>query len=291
MNSNRIIEERQWVSKANNPDGSIAGEKYERYKWAKTGNPGEFAWINKRHLKIDLSYQREPVSNNRVLSIAREFSWQIFGAIIVAQTETSDLYVTDGAHRLRAAMLRGDVQELPCLIFPSKGQEYEADQFVGYNTTSKGVSAYDRHRAGLVANHEVPVMAEKIITSNGYSFAKNNATNFQTVAVGAVHNIVKRNADLADLTISLLTNIAEGFPLQSNEIKGLFYVIATNQSANIDWWGFPYKNLSEAGLGMMQSEMKRTVMFRGKGGERVLAEAIVEIINKGQVKNKVALPS
>lgn len=293
MKDNRVLEDRQWNSDAPMPNaaGASGVDKAEKYKWAKINKPGFFQWIDKKSLRIDLSYQREPVSEARIVAIARAFSWEIFGVVNVARTERGDHFVTDGAHRVRAALLRGDVSEVPCMVFESSGQQYEASQFVGLNTTSKGVSAYDRHRAGLVAGAELAVMAEEIITRHGYKFAKNTASRYETVAVGAVHGIVGRNADIADSVIAILTSVADGLPIKSDEIKGLFYVINTNQSAEIDWYSFPLKNLSEAGIGMIHSEIKRTAVFRGKGGEKVFGEAIAEIINKGQVKHKVVLPS
>lgn len=290
MENNRVIEDRQWSSGAPIPSGSTS-DKAEKYRWRRLADPGHFRFIHKKKLRIDLSYQREAVSTERVMSIARDFSWSIFGVVTVAETDADEYFVTDGAHRVRAAMLRGDVHEVPCMVFPSLGQKDEAGQFVGLNTTSKGVSAFDRHRAGIIAGDEVALMADKIVKRHGYKFCKQSPGSYETQAVGSVYGIVKRNADLAELTFRMLALVGDGLPIQNNEIKGLFYVINTNQAAEIDWMSFPLKNLSEAGLGMIQTKIKHTLIFRGKGGERVMGEAIAEIINKGQSKNKVALPS
>ena len=210
--------------------------------------PGEvvdFKLLDKHSLKIDLTYQREVYSRLKVISIASHFRWSLFGALTIVANERGEYFVADGGHRLRATMLRSDIHKVPCLIFSAASIKEEAELFVKLNTEPRGVRPFDRHKAQLVAGYEVAVKAEQIIRKHGYRFVRSAPKEFEIESIHSIHRIVARNAEIADLTVEILCEVAAGMPFHLNVIGGLFYLISCNQSIDFRTW--PLQNMKMAG--------------------------------------------
>lgn len=261
--------------------------KVEIYKWNKPGVKGEFTWIPKDQLKIDLSYQRDADGKKRISDIARNFNWALFGVILIALNDEG-YYVIDGGTRTRAACRREDIKELPCMVFIFNDIAEEARIFWEFNILRKTVNIFDRHKAALVANNELAIKAEKLVNKYGYSVVKNSASEFQIKAINTVYRMIELDENLADKTFSVISKVAEGLEIQSNEMMGLFYLMQTNRT--VDFYTFPLENLISAGIGKIRESIKRISLIEGKGGVKVSAKALAEIINKGQQKTKVFVP-
>lgn len=261
--------------------------KVDVYKWKKPGDCGEFMWIPKEKLKIDLSYQREIDSKSRVAEIARNFDWALFGVILVALNDDG-YYVLDGGHRTRGACRREDIKEVPCMVFVFEDISDEARVFYDFNNQRKTVSSFDNHKAALIAKDELALKAESLVKKYGYNIVKNSPGLFQIKSIGAIYRMIKNDESIADKTFSILAKVAEGDEIQAKEMLGLSYLIATNRA--VDFYSFPLKNMIEAGLPKIRDEIKRRILIEGKGGDKICASAIADIINKGQQKTKVYIP-
>jgi hypothetical protein len=263
-------------------------EKSDRYNWQKDfGEMGSFQMLDKKLLKIDLDYQREAKSRMRVLSIARDLRWTLFGVIIVIKNG-NDYFVVDGAHRARASMLRDEIKTVPCMVYSAKSIQEEADLFVKLNTIPIGVGAYQRHKAGLVAGYATAKIAERIVNSCSYKIVATSPKDWEIECVGAIYSMIIRNENMAENCFKLLSEISMGQSFTSMPLKGLFYLMSQNQ--HIDFFSFPLKNMQYSGISNIEGEIKRFKAFKGKGGEKVFGEAMLEIINKGQNKNRVSIP-
>lgn len=285
----RNIEKMNESAYAPNFGESGTMEKSEKYNWTKDfGEPGVFKMIDKNILNVDLSYQREARSRERVLNIARNFRWSLFGVIDVVENN-GKYYVVDGAHRARSVLLRTEIKTIPCMVFSAKSIKEEADMFVKLNTTPIGVGAYHRHKAGLVAGYDIAIKAESLAQKHGYKFIDaSTPKDFEIKCIGAVYAMIARNENVASVCFSIICRIASGQPFTAKPLKGLFYLMSQNQ--NIDFETFPMKNLFDAGILEIQKSIDRYTVFKGKGGEKVFAEGMIEIINKGQSKNRVSVP-
>jgi hypothetical protein len=261
--------------------------KVEVYKWKKPGDKGDFLWIPKEQLKIDLSYQREIDSKLRVAEIAKNFDWALFGVILVALNEDG-YYVLDGGHRARGAMRREDIKELPCIVFTFDDISEEARVFYDFNRQRKTVSPFDSHKAALISKDAIAIKVEDLVKKYGYTIVKNSPGMFQIKTVGAVYRMIKTDEYIAHKTFSILAKVAEGGEIQSKEMTGLFYLIAMNKA--IDFFSFPMSNMIKEGLPKIRDEIKRRCLMEGKGGDKIYASAMIDIINKGQQKTKVFIP-
>ncbi|MEK9738014.1 MAG: hypothetical protein VW239_11885, partial [Candidatus Nanopelagicales bacterium] len=111
----------------------LRGDKVTAFNWEMKGEPGEFQWISKNLIKIDLeSYQRR---NPRLANkIAKSWSWTACNAISVMR-RGNQYYAVDGGTRLLAAKMRSDIKNMPCMVFESgdDGVVDEANAFTDIN--------------------------------------------------------------------------------------------------------------------------------------------------------------
>jgi len=117
-------------------------------------------------LMLDHSYQRmiEGSASRRLIkNIAENWDWRLCAPLTISQRGSHDdnewqdgdgYYVIDGQHRLRAAELRGDIEELPCIITKFGSYEDEARLFVAVNSSRRQISPLDRFHARVAAKEE-----------------------------------------------------------------------------------------------------------------------------------------
>lgn len=289
----RTIEELRDDSTVNVFDQATI-EKRKKYGWPEIGEMGEFMLISKWEIKIDRSYQRDACSMKKILEIARMFNWALFGTLSVIHSKDGKYYVFDGGHRLRASFRRGEVDELPCMVYPADTQEEEAWKFYWTNVNRTSPSAFEKHWSLLCAKDETAIMAEKIVRKHGYRFVKTSPKEYEIATVNAVYRIITRDPQLADLTIELITKVAGGLTFHNEIIYGLFYIISTNQ--HIDFRSFPLENMKRIGLPTLEAEIRRSKALNatnGTAGQRIYAQGLEPILNKGRPHNspnRVRLP-
>jgi hypothetical protein len=129
-------------------------DKVDRYDWVKPGDFGRQCKIAVNILKIDHSYQRAEVSKPNTLALARAFNWVAFNSLVVMERANGDKYVVDGQQRLLAARHRGDIKDVPCVLFKSDGRDHEAVAFISLNIRRSHVPAVAKFRASVSAGIE-----------------------------------------------------------------------------------------------------------------------------------------
>jgi len=105
------------------------------------GEKGKASYLSKDVLQFDTSYQR-PEITAFVWHIARNFSWKLFGTVSVSQRINGEYFVFDGQHRVLAARLRDDIDNIPCLVFNLDGVSEEAEAFLDLNTERADLGEY-----------------------------------------------------------------------------------------------------------------------------------------------------
>ncbi len=288
MKSNRTIEDLQEDSlvKAFGKNGNIS--KVARYGWRHPGEGGAFKMVPKAELMLDLDYQREVRGRSRIVNIASDFNWNIFGVIVVATTENG-LYVVDGGHRLRAALLRDDINKLPCMVFDMGGSVEEARAFWAIQVHRRNVTPFDNHKAALHAGIEIAVLGERLIRKHGYEFTASQPRGLQTRAVKTVYWMIERGKNIADRAMDMLAKVAQGTPIGNQELKAIFYIIQMNPG--IDFDSFPLNNMISAGIIGVRQEIKRAVLISNSRADYIAcAHGLLPLLNKGQRKNRIVLP-
>ncbi len=263
-------------------------KKIDEKSWVSLDKIGEFAWIDKEHLRVETDYQRESTTA-KVQGIARAWSWPSCGALVVGRRPDGTLVVMDGAHRLSAAMRRADVQQLPCMIFDVRSVAAEAASFVSVNTARKPMAAIDVHRAAVVAGVEKSVAIQRLCDEIGIEIA----------ATG------KKNV-LSAKSIALLTELLRQrpvrFPYVLSFVAGMYArrenkCLSDRVIATADFLdrriseGLDDRRLREriesVGVDGIVRACRVSTELHGKGGVNVWSLGVLVEINKG-LRNKFA---
>lgn len=194
----------------------------------KKGSLPVLQYCTPAQLAVDPSYQREldASSHKLIAAIAAGWDWNLFQPLVVAQRLDRSLWVVDGQHRLEAARLRGDVEQLPCVIFMPGDPADEAEVFVQLNTKRRPLSAYALFNAGLAAGDEQALALDTLMREAGLRFGgsadPDQLKPGQVNIVGRLRNWHKRYGDTH--TRAALTALSRVVRTQGPRNAGLMLV-------------------------------------------------------------------
>lgn len=257
--------------------------KREKFSWAKPCEPGVFLMVRKQDLNIDGRYQREEVSATTVKTISREWDWKLFGVLSVILRPDGTLWVYDGGHRCRAAFLRDDITELPCMVFQIDDLVDEARAFLGTNLIKTFVSAYHKHRAAVMTDEPVAKAAAAILQKHGYTAATSGGkTDF--AAINTLQKISKEDAATADRAFyacvvisgknqdTITGSVLQGIFRCAKKLEGKADILANGH----------LEKLAKETMPGIEAAIRREINIVGKGGSTVAAKAILDLLNKGK---------
>lgn len=257
--------------------------KREKFSWAQPSDPGVFLMVKKQDLNIDGAYQRDAVSETKVREIASGWDWRLFGTLSVILRPDQTLWVYDGGHRCRASFLRDDITELPCMVFEADSIIDEAKAFLGTNMLKTFVSAYHKHKAGVLSGEPLSQATQAIIEKHGYTTGSTNRkTDF--AAINTLRQLVQENAELADRAFGACAEIASkhGDEIPGEVLKALFRCQSKlGDRVNI-FAGELFEKLCRESMPGIDSAIRREKAIVGKGGAVVGAKAVLDLLNKGK---------
>lgn len=258
--------------------------KVEHYKWKSKGAPGKLQYIKKELIQVNPKYQRE-VNHPKVLELARNWSWIGCGAISVAYRE-GKYWAMDGQHRVLGAMKRSDIAEIPCVVFETESLTEEAIGFLDLNTNRKPVSAISKHKALLVAEDELATFIHVQLNLNGLRFVDCAKSKGQIRCIAACKRIALQSKEGFSITLEFASELSFADDISISEIllDGLFYL-----HQNIGDGGLKNKNLiarlKKFGAKLLIRGAQSAAAFYSKGGAKVWAVGMLEVINAG-LRNK-----
>jgi len=265
------------------PGTTKAVPKREKFSWSTPSEPGQFLMIDKESLNIDGTYQREQVSDVKVMEIARDWDWKLFGVLAVIRRGDGTLWVYDGGHRTRAAFLRDDITSLPCMVFHVVDEKEEAKAFIGTNTMVSNVSAYHKHRAYVKAGEPNALAVQSIVEKYGYvpSNCANKRGNF--AAINTLRALVIQNGAEAEKVFAACVLIAvDGEPI-SGEVIDALYTCQAKLAGKADILSNGHLDrLAKEGLKGIEAAIRREKHIVGRGGAVVAAKAVLDLLNKGK---------
>lgn len=147
------------------------------------GDKPSVSWEPCCALMVDHAYQRmiEGAASQRLIkAIAENWDWRLCAPLTVSHREDEPegacedpgFYVIDGQHRLAAAELRGDIEELPCIKIKFDSIEDEARCFVSINSSRQQVSSLDRFHARVAAKDHAALEIKELILQSGLTIAR-----------------------------------------------------------------------------------------------------------------------
>jgi len=252
--------------------------KVEQYKWLMTGAPGELVYLAKTVLEIDHNYQRH-AKNVRVLKLAKRWNWLACGVLTVAK-RGDRYYVVDGQHRLMAALKRGDIERLPCLVFESVEMRDEAVAFRDANRERRPITTFEQWNADLVAQDEATLFAHEIITNSGRTPSQ-TASPGTVRCLSAIVSAARTSRDELGRVWPLAVQVCAGNALHERVFGALMYLecnLVEGQSVADKRWR---EKLVKLGYKGMLDASQRAAAFYAKGGPKVWALGVMQELNKG----------
>jgi hypothetical protein len=181
-------------------------------------------------LRIDPAYQRgaeEANSATLIRRIAQTWNWDLCQPLVVARRSdlTERLFVIDGQHRLMAARLRGDIEQLPCVIVTYGSVAEEAAAFVQLNQQRKPLTRLDLFRAAVASGDAQASAIVAALTEAGLSLAPHG--NYTAWKPGMVSHIggIERSwtRDGPEVAGRALVALGHGFAGQVLRYGGTIY--------------------------------------------------------------------
>ena len=190
--------------------------------------PGSYELIDKTRLHVDETYQRSQ-SMLRVRHIRANFSWTKFGVLIAAARRSQDdvrYYVTDGGHRLAAAMQRDDVDLLPCLVFRSSSRAEEAGQFVDVNNERVKVSPIITYQADLIAKRPDALAIQSVLDPLGLRVSGGSDSFHVFGAIIWARKAASTNFKSFESVLTLAVEICspDDKPVNGELLKGIWWL-------------------------------------------------------------------
>lgn len=266
------------MATAQQEKNALGHDKVARYGWTVSGKPGRFEWLPKHVLKVDrATYQREGI-NSKILELSSNWSWIACGTLTVAERD-GVFWVADGQHRKLAADRRSDIASLPCMIFQTESVCEDAQAFLDTNTNRRPVTALDKFRARLATGDQVAHYVDGVIKDSGLRLATASAERGDFKAVALALSIAERDADALKVVLGLGGEMAnaEGVALHKRVVMGLYYIhrhfdLRTPRLL---------ARIKTVGITGLARGADKAAAYHGKGGERVVAEGMLQAINHG----------
>lgn len=277
-------------------NGAVAEEthacgmsKRKMFNWSATTETGRLEHIDKNDIRIDHTYQRTRVNKNRVLHIARNWSWQACGTIGVFRRDDGKYFAYDGQHRILAARKRDDIDVLPCWVFDGVTLAEEAKAFEGINSVRGPMKAVEQFKARVVAEDADALCIKAMLEEWDYEVAP-TAGNNRICCIAAVEAVYRRSADSCRRTLCVIAEMSSGDAFSGTLFKAIAYIDQHMQKHELHP-GVTRADVAEKlvsiGPQACETEARRQQSMAGKGGDKVWASGIINAINKGKRTKKI----
>ncbi len=265
-------------------------EKIKRYNWKIDNQQGTFMMVNKASLCVPEEYQRDLIQQ-KTRDMASDWSWFGCGVLTIAN-RGGVFWIVDGQHRWRAAMMRADIQNLPCLVFQSESLETEADAFLKVNSGRKPVTSLGKQRALVVSGDHNAVFVQNLLNELCLLSSKSAKSSGQIKCLALCTRLAGQNKERFERSLRITAQIAkkDDLPIYERVLDSLFYIDANCESSLLD------KRLIDKlvllGTRGIVDAANRASSFYARGGSKIWAIGVLEAVNKGlrnrfEMKNSV----
>lgn len=192
----------------------VAGSK----RWpAAKGNPPSVENRSPTELRLDDSYQRSTdngASKALIKRIATGWDWRMCLPLVVSKRDDGSLWVIDGQHRLAAALLRGDIQFLPCCVGVYGSVADEAAMFVAMNRARKPMNRLDDFHAAIASGDSEAIEITKLITDAGFTVSRKTGSQSwrpgEVAFTSAISKVLRKHG--AKVCADALRTMQEAWP-------------------------------------------------------------------------------
>jgi hypothetical protein len=232
-------------------------------------------------LDIDHGYQRDEVSKANTLAIARNFSWNAFGVLVVMRRANGRLYIVDGQQRWLAAKHRGDIHSVPCLIFESQGPQHEAKAFYYLNINRRNVRPFRRFMAAVQSQMEPEYSIAQWMEQNDLSPSDSSNHPRSVAFLAILVNSWKWDKEAAQRALLVQAEVVGQEYLSSDIHRGMVYLI--NKGVHLE--EFIEKMQTSGGRTVLLRDIKAVqIAINQMGNYAICAQGILRTINKGRTR-------
>lgn len=248
--------------------------------------------IKKSDLEIDFTYQRERESQTTIENMVKGWSWIACGTLRVGLRPDGTMVVIDGQGRKLAADQRDDIDTLPCMVYEVSTVAEEANAFLRVQKYRKALRGYQTHKAARAGGNEVAIEVEKIVQSHGLTI-QNNTGDGSFRAIATATALYRRNEARFRNIMAVAVKLCGGNPITKEILQGLFALdhhlveVGCEDSGNGLFARHNLDTLYSLGLKAVSDSIKEARAFATYGGERVYAEGIIRVVNKGRRSRKL----
>jgi hypothetical protein len=177
------------------------------------GDKGEMAFIPLEYLFVDPAYQRAILKTGKanIRRMVEEFSWERFGACVVARRGKDRYAIIDGQHRATAALNRG-LEAVPCLILKG-ARDAEARAFNAINANVTRVQPLQIFRAAVAGGDTDAVALVAACAEAGVTIAPHSTTEYfkagETMALAAMRKCLQREGRETLITALIVLRAAD----------------------------------------------------------------------------------
>jgi hypothetical protein len=261
-------------------------DKVSRYKWMSKNEPGDLEYVPKKALRIDHEYQR-PLNDRKRIRIASEFNYAAFGVLVCSRRPDGSVWVIDGQHRLAAAMTRGDVDTVPCIIFDLGGSvSEEAKDFLATNKERKPLTGFETFRAMLKSGDPSARAVQEVVESTGNKIADNDIR-----CVSALYKCMSSDEASFRRVWPLIVTLCAGEPPDNRLVLGMHWAESKlrdmdgNHCSLLDPKNM--QKILDAGLKAIMRAIGDASAYYNRGGAHVFADGILNVINHKRHKKLV----
>lgn len=256
--------------------------KVERYRWLSRNKKGELAYVDKRSLLVDHTYQR-PFNDAKRLRIAARFNWAAFGVLLVVRRRDGSLWTIDGQHRLAAAMSRADIQDVPVIVFDLEGRiEDEATDFLVANKERKPLSGVESFKAMVVSGDPTAAIVKELVESIGREVGPAGAGC--VACPHAIYKCVQTDVDALRRIWPVVAQLCEGAQFDNRLIQAIFTLerrLIDGNGERLSFASSPAlrQKLIDAGFSAILRAIGEASAYHKRGGETVWARGVLNILN------------
>jgi hypothetical protein len=256
------------------------------------GERAELCLLPLDRLVVDDRYQRQIGKDGRAnaLRIAAAFDWRKFTPVIVTPQPDGRFAIIDGQHRATAALTRGDVQMVPCMVVQVTPEE-AAEVFAAINGQVTRMTALQIYAARLAAKEGSALLLERVLAEAGvrvlrYKFPGAEYEVGDTLAIGTLEGCLRKyGRDVLKAALLAVTRSFDGNPgcLTSGIIRAMCEIMAENPG----WRGLGetlWEAMDEAGLADVEAAAATFAKRDGKPRSVVVRELIEAAIRMGLMK-------
>ena len=150
--------------------------KADRYDWSVLKSRSKHMRIKIADLNVG-DYQRGEANRISTIQKAKHWDHAAAGAIVVGQRSDGSFWIVDGLQRTLAEAVRGDIDAVDCMVFPSDGADHEARVFQLCNLGRIPVSAIHKFRVAVKAGDQTECAIDAWVKENGMCIAGDKHKN------------------------------------------------------------------------------------------------------------------